>query len=82
MHILGHSNDNNVILYSPQNLVEINVSLAADQDRHLLRLWISWYPLKTLQFWPLPLNLLMWKSEGFKPVSVFKVLCKSPYPDF
>lgn len=38
MHILGHSNDNNVILYSPQNLVEINVSLAADQDRHLLRL--------------------------------------------
>ena len=41
----------------PKNLVEINVSLAADQDRHPLQLWISWYPPKALQFWPLPLSL-------------------------
>lgn len=70
MHILGHSNYNNVILYSPQNLVEINVSLAADQDRHLLRLWISWYPPKALQFWSLPL-LICW-CEKVKVLNLYQ----------
>lgn len=42
MHILGYLNYNNMLLYTlHRNLVEMNVSLVADQERQPLQLRIG-----------------------------------------
>lgn len=65
-----------MLLYTlRRNLVEMNVSLVADQDRHPLQLRIGWYPPKALQFWSLPLSLCWCEKVNVLNLYQFSSCC-------